>query len=80
MNEDISSNDDGAIGDEPIIESGELQILKEKLACATVVPAGCDTDELNPKNYAYLPSCWTNKIRPAGRPTPQVKSMQGILC
>ena len=59
MNEDISSHND-AIADEPFITSGaELDEVKDKLACNAALPPGCDPDELNPKNYAFLPSCWT---------------------
>ena len=80
MNEDISSNDDAADADEPIILSGELEDIKEKLACMSYVPPGGDPHELNPKNYAFLPSCWTQKIRPAGRATHQTQSLAGIFC
>ena len=82
MNEDISSHND-AIADEPIITSGaELdgEVRKDKLACVATLPPGCDPDELNPKNYAFLPSCWTQKIRAAGRPTHKAQSLAGIFC
>lgn len=80
MNEDISSQEEDADPVEQAIDSAELSILKEKLACNAMVPQGCDPDELNPKNYAYLPSCWTNKIRAAGKVTAKSQSLQGILC
>lgn len=81
MNEDICSQDDGGqIGDEPHIESGDLSVLKERQACVAELPHGCEPVELNPRNYAHLPSCWTEKIRPAGRPTAKKTSLQGILC
>ena len=72
MNEDISSQEDAnnaAIVDEPQIESGELETLKERLAWNAQVQPGCPPSELDPKNYTYLPSYWTQKIRPAGRAT-----------
>ena len=59
MNEDISSNDDAGIEDEPMIASGDLVVVRDKLACNATLRDGCDPDELNPKNYAFLPSCWT---------------------
>ena len=59
MNEDISSHND-AIADEPIITSGgDFDEINARLACNAALPPGCDPDELNPKNYAFLPSCWT---------------------
>lgn len=78
MNADIVSQDDNAI-EEPMIESADLSMAKERLACNVVLPPGCDPDELNPRNYGYLPSCWTAKIRAAGRPTAKTQSMNGIL-
>ena len=80
MNEDISSHDENDAAMEPVIESGDLQVLREKLACNTLVDQGCDPEELNPRNYAFLPSCWTQKIRPAGRKTAKTESLQGIFC
>jgi len=81
MNAEISSNDDNAgTMDEPIIESGDLYTNKEKLACNNGLPAGCPPEELDPKNYKYLPSCWTAKIRAAGKQTNKTQSLQGILC
>ena len=59
MNEDISSHHD-AIADEPIITSGaDLDEVKDRHACVAALQPGCDPEELNPKNYAFLPSCWT---------------------
>lgn len=59
MNEDISSHHD-ATADEPIVTSGaDLDEVKDKFACNAVLAPGCDPEELNPKNYAFLPSCWT---------------------
>jgi len=68
MDEDISSGDENAI-DEPVIQSADDSMIQGRLACNAVIPPGADPEELNPRNYAYLPSCWTQKIRPAGRPT-----------
>mmetsp|Transcript_30403 Transcript_30403/g.40420 ORF Transcript_30403/g.40420 Transcript_30403/m.40420 type:complete len:159 (+) Transcript_30403:1411-1887(+) len=78
MNADIISQDENAI-EEPVIESADLSMEKQRLACNVVLPQGCEPEELNPRNYAYLPSCWTSKIRPAGRATAKKQSLQGIL-
>lgn len=81
MNAEISSNDENGCNiDEPIIESGDLYTIREKLACNNGLPAGCPPEELDPKNYKYLPSCWTTKIRAAGKQTNKTQSLQGILC
>lgn len=80
MNEDISSQDD-AIADEPFITSGgELDDVRDRMAHMAALPPGCDPDELNPKNYAFIPSTWTKKIRAAGRPTHKAESLAGIFC
>ena len=61
MNEEISSQEDNnaAIADEPVVDSGEVDMLNEKKSSNAVLPPGCPPDELNPRNYAYLPSQWT---------------------
>ena len=78
MNADIISQDDNE-NDEPMIESADFSVAKERLACNVVLPPGCDPEELNPRNYAFLPSCWVSKIRPAGRATAKTQSLAGIL-
>ena len=67
MNEDIILQDEKPDLDEPGIVTAET--VNQKATCENVLPHGCDPDELNPKNYAFLPSCWTSKIRPAGKAT-----------
>ena len=85
MNEDITLDE---VEDEPSVHSGQLSPHRESAVLATVAP-GCDPAELNPRNYAFLPSTWTQKIRPAGRAIPadgkvgnpnKAPSLQGILC
>lgn len=39
------------------------------------VPTAC----LNPRNYAFVPSEWTMKIRPAGRLTSQSEGTGALL-
>ena len=79
MNEDISYQEENEEV-EPIVDQQELDALKQKLAFIGQVKPGCDPDELNPRNYGYLPSCWTQKIRAAGKATHKSQSLQGIFC
>jgi len=81
MNEEIDSDVENALvgGDNLLDSAGDFD-QRGNQACNNVVPDGCDPEELNPRNYAFLPSCWTSKIRPAGRATQKVNSLAGILC
>lgn len=38
-----------------------------------------DTKELNPKYYQFVPACWTQRIRPAGRETFKCERLYDVL-
>ena len=70
MNEDIEGpsklEDDLDISRQQIDEAGQPGNLAN---CQIEAVDGCIPNILNPKNYAFVPSCWTAGIRPAGRQT-----------
>ena len=35
--------------------------------------------ELDPKTYQYLPSCWTQRIRPAGKVTYKSEALYDVV-
>ena len=35
--------------------------------------------ELDPRNYKFVPSVWTQRIRPAGRPTYKSEALYSVI-
>lgn len=76
MNQEIipdGANYDGQSSQDNVSEA-------EVLPYALAVPPGTDTAELDPRNYQYLPSCWTTKIRAAGRITNKSDTVASLFC
>ena len=46
---------------------------------STALPEGCDPVLLNPKNYSFVPSQWTQVIRPAGRVTVKSDAVRRVI-
>ena len=46
---------------------------------STALPEGCDPILLNPKNYSFVPSQWTQVIRPAGRVTVKSEAVRRVI-
>lgn len=72
-NVDIEVNDD-----EKNLLGQDLVVEKKKPL--KLLPAGVPTAALNPRNYAFVPSQWTERIRGAGRPTIPSESVGNLLC
>jgi hypothetical protein len=43
------------------------------------LPTGCDPLLLNPRNYSFVPSQWTQVIRPAGRTTIRSEAIKRVI-
>jgi hypothetical protein len=69
MNEDIELSDRN-LDDQLDSQDGTLDTRFEKLG------PGVPNEALNPKSYAFVPSTWTQRIRPAGQ---QTKRSEGVF-
>ena len=47
--------------------------------CKVPLKNGATTEELNPRNYAFVPSCWTKRIIPAGKLTVKCDNIGNFL-
>jgi hypothetical protein len=70
--EDIQDNDE-------ILRSLPENSAREVAACQMTAGENCDPEALNPRNYAFVPSCWTNRIRPAGRNTQKSTAISEVF-
>jgi hypothetical protein len=69
MNEDIELSDRN-LDDQLDSQDGTMDTRFEKLG------PGVPNEALNPKSYAFVPSTWTQRIRPAGQ---QTKRSEGVF-
>lgn len=56
-----------------------LQQVIEKKKPLQPLPPGVPVEALNPRNYAFVPSQWTERIRHAGRPVNHSESVGNVI-
>ena len=77
MNQELDEQSDNDVGPQsPQNDTGAPQNPAE---AATALPGGCDPVLLNPKNYSFVPSQWTQMIRPAGRFTIKSENIKRVI-
>eukprot|EP00347_Sterkiella_histriomuscorum_P002000 403369862 len=59
--------------------SQQVQYQSQVPLCQLPTQNKAPQTELNPRNYQYLPSCWTQRIRPAGKLTYQSESLYDVV-
>jgi len=68
-------------GEHDLQAEGGDPYLHERITPLCQHPTGrqAPLQELDPKSYAHLPSCWTQRIRPAGKLTYQSEGLYNVL-
>lgn len=77
MNQEIRDGDDHM--DEDMMGSIDNKTECETPECERAVGKVDDPKLLNPKNYAFLPSCYTQQIRPAGKFTQKSAAIKEVF-
>ena len=79
--EDIVFMDENLQGNEDAQHNAQMQQQQDEgsTTCIMALKNGATIDELNPRNYAYVPSCWTKRIIPAGKYTVKSDNIGSVL-